>query len=146
VKTRIYARRLDKLILSDPPKWRVFLEAAWFVAPFWAVAILVLVASFCLSLFYRSGIPLTVGGYIIALMALIFGLFWNAEAEFINWLEAFTRRLASPNEGAARFSAGYTEVNRLIGKWRKAYGHGSKSAPARPTCHKPSSAALPDAG
>ena len=104
-------------ILEPPPKWKVFLSAVTVVITFWLTALVIFVASYGLHLFYESDIPLSVGGNLIAFLALLFGLFVNAEAGFVDWLETFTRRLSTPNE-RVRMSVGYTEVNRLIRKWR----------------------------
>jgi cytochrome c biogenesis protein CcdA len=112
----IYARRLERMLLTDPPWWRVLLAAIWAVAIFWAVAVLVVMVSIAAHLYLNSKAPLVVGGIIISLIALLFATFINAEASFIDWLERLTRRLM-PNE-QNRDSQGYTEVNRIIRKWR----------------------------
>ena len=113
----LYQRRLEELLhIGDPPKWKVFLAAVTVVITFWLTALVIFVASYGLHLFYESDIHLSVGGNLIAFLALLFGLFVNAEAGLVDWLETFTRRL-SPNE-RVRMSTGYTEVNRLIRKWR----------------------------
>jgi hypothetical protein len=86
------------------------------VAIYLVIGALIAVLAFALALNLGSATPRVIGGIAMSTLAFVMSLLVNAEASFLDWLERFTYRLM-PNE-LARISTGYTQVNRLIRKWR----------------------------
>jgi hypothetical protein len=113
----LYERRLSKLLhLSGPPAWKVLVDSVMEVAIYLVIGALIAVLAFALALNLGSATPRVIGGIAMSTLAFVMSLLVNAEASFLDWLERFTYRLM-PNE-LARISTGYTQVNRLIRKWR----------------------------
>lgn len=114
----LFRKQLDRILhLSGPSKSRVFLESLSVVAIYVLPGAIIAVLAFGTSLLYNSDRPKAIGGIALSTVALLLSLFVNAEASFVDFLERFTRRLMSSNE-RARLSAGFTDVNGLIVKWR----------------------------
>lgn len=113
---RVHEKQLERL-LHGPSTWEVWKDVFLATRMHVAVAALILLVSTGLYLMSGSDTYLIAGGLLVSFVALVFSMSVNAEADFLDWLFAFTKRLTA-NE-RSRELTGFTDVNKLIAKWRQ---------------------------